>query len=35
MEWWIKIWNIQFKEKTVCKKNGWRADEKYVPEADS
>ena len=32
MEWWIKIWNFQFKEKTVCKK-GWRVDERCVLEA--
>ena len=26
MDWWIKIWNFQFKVKTVCKKYDWRAD---------
>ena len=30
IEWWIKIWNFQFKEKTVCKRKGWRMDERCV-----
>ena len=30
MEWWIKIWNFQFKEKTVCKEKSWKTDERIV-----